>query len=91
MENIFSPRDIQVDAVELSQARDLIIEASEGLEHLDNVLLVISFGISQLTFAERDYETSCIQVVRKYIKTLGDEKIAVAQNKLEQQIKDNNA
>lgn len=91
MENIFPPRDIQVDAVELSQARDLIIEASEGLEHLDNVLLIISFGISQLTFAERDYETSCIQVIRKYIKTLEKEKLTEATNKLEQQIKDNNA
>ena len=91
MGNIFSPRDIQVDAVELSQARDLIIEASEGLEHLDSVLLIISFGISQLTFAERDYETSCIQVIRKYIKTLEKEKLTEATNKLEQQIKDNNA
>ena len=80
-----------MDAVELSQARDLIIEASEGLEHLDNLLLIISIGINQLTFAERDYETSCIQVIRKYIKTLGDEKLAEAQNKLEQQIKDNKA
>ena len=91
MEKIFPTKEIQVDAIEIVRARDLIIEATDGLEHLNNLLLVISFGINQLTFAERDYETSCIEIIRKYIATLREEKLTVASTKLDQQIKGNDA
>lgn len=91
MSQIFPPREITVDAIELVNARDLIIEASEGLEHLHNLLLVVSFGISQLTFSERDYENSCIQIIRSYIKTLETEKLSEASSKIDKQVKGNQA
>lgn len=87
MGQIFPPQPITIDAMELARTRDRINELEEDLEHLQNLLVVIGFGINSLTFAERDYENSCLYILREYIKDLKESKLSEVSEKLDSLIK----
>lgn len=90
MEKLFPPQEITIDARELNQIKDEVIQLQEEIEHLINLLDLLREGFNRTTCLERTSEVSSLHILQTYLTTLNQTNLSELLDKLDGLTKKNN-
>jgi len=72
-----------VDDCSLLTARDLLVEALEDVQNMQEMIMVLQLGFDGLTCKERISEISSLYIINQHLKMLEETKLAVISDILE--------